>query len=81
MTILLVNGGGNTPQGLARNRNFLERLGISPLGAHQVMNAQIITSPEDRARIADIVAQALDNSMLGFKPLTKAQIIESGNER
>lgn len=46
MTILLVNGGGNTPQGLARNRNFLQRLGISPLGAHQVMNGQIITSPE-----------------------------------
>jgi hypothetical protein len=65
MAIVVVNPAGNTPQGLNRQgdfaaRNSLQRLGVSALGAYQVLRGTIVTSPEDRAKIADVVAQALD---------------------
>ena len=59
MPITLVNGGGNTPQGNFAVRDTLQKLGISALGAYQVMSGAVVTSSEDRAKLADVVASTL----------------------
>jgi hypothetical protein len=42
------------------------------------MNAQIVTNPEDRATIAEIVVQVVESTTL-FQTLTKPHLTKSGD--
>jgi hypothetical protein len=60
MAIVLANPAGNTPQGELTERNALVRLGVSGLGAYQLMRGQVVTGTEDRRRLAGIIGVLLD---------------------
>jgi len=53
-------------------RQELLRLGLTPLGANQVLGGQIVVDPADRSKLADLILVALGDGFVRAKHIDRS---------